>query len=186
MSKLVYSTITSLDGYIADESGNFDWSAPDQEVFAFINVLERDVDTVLYGRRMYETMVYWETFHGSEDQPSYLRDFAETWRAQDKIVYSTTLGQSTSARTRIERAFVPVEVQRMKESSERDISIGGAHLASQMIEAGLVDEMHLFVAPVTVGGGTPAHPGDSHTSLELLDVKRFESGVVHLHYRFDG
>jgi dihydrofolate reductase len=185
VAKLVYSVITSIDGYVADDNGNIDWGAPDQEVFEFINALERNVGTVLYGRRMYETMVYWETFKVSEDIPGYLRDFAETWRAQDKIVYSTTLQHPSSAKTRIERAFVPDEVQRLKQRSEHDLSIGGAHLASQMIEAGLVDDMHLFVAPLTVGGGTPAHPGESRTNYALEDVRRFESGVVHLHYRYE-
>jgi dihydrofolate reductase len=182
MAKLVYSMITSLDGYVTDESGSFDWATPDAETFTFINDLERSTGTVLYGRRMYETMVFWETFDGSEDEP-YGQDFADIWRAQDKIVYSTTLAEVSSDRTRIERSFVPDAIQRMKDSSDRDLSISGPHLASQAIEAGLVDEMHLFVAPITVGGGTPAHPGDAFTNLELLDVDRFESGVVHLHYR---
>jgi dihydrofolate reductase len=184
MAKLVYSIITSLDGFTADEAGNIDWGEPDAEVFAFINVLEREFGTALYGRRMYETLIYWETFKRSGDEPMFLQDFAETWRAQTKIVYSTTLQRVSSARTEIKHGFVPDDVQRMKELSELDLSIGGPHLASQAIQAGLVDEMHLFVTPITVGGGTPAHPGDAHTMLELLDVNEFESGVVHLHYRF--
>jgi dihydrofolate reductase len=185
MAKLVYSAITSLDGYVADADGNIDWSVPDPEVFEVINDLERDVDTVLYGRRMYETMVYWERFQRSDDVPSYVQDFAGHWRAQTKIVYSTTLEDASSTKTFIEHAFIPETVRQMKQSSEHDLSIGGAHLASQAIEARLVDEMHLFVVPVTVGSGTPANPGEFRTTLELLDVNRYESGIVHLHYRFD-
>jgi dihydrofolate reductase len=185
MSKLVYSAITSLDGYVADADGNFDWSVPDPEVFEVIHDLEREVGPVLYGRRMYETMVYWETVHLSNDDPSYFQDFANNWRAQTKIVYSTTLEHASSANTLIEHAFIPEAVRQMKQSSEHDLSIGGPHLASQAIEARLVDEMHLFVVPVTVGSGTPAHPGELRTKLELLDVNRFESGIVHLRYRFD-
>lgn len=184
-AKLVYSAITSLDGFVADADGNFDWSVPDPEVFSVINDLERDVGTVLYGRRMYQTMVYWETFQRSNDVPSYVQDFADNWRAQTKIVYSTTLEHASSARTLIEHSFIPEAVRQMKQSSEHDLSIGGAHLASQAIDARLVDEMHLFVVPVTVGSGTPANPGELRTNLELLGVTRFESGIVHLHYRFD-
>jgi dihydrofolate reductase len=184
MAKLVYSIITSLDGYIADESGNFDWGQPDEEVSTFINDLERDVGTALYGRRMYETMVYWETFD-EPDADAYVQDWTGIWRAQSKIVYSTTLTTVSSARTRIERAFIPDDVQKMKDSLESDMSIAGPHLASQAMEAGLVDEMHLFVAPVTVGGGTPAHPGEARTDYELLSVNRFGSGFVHLHYLLD-
>jgi dihydrofolate reductase len=185
MAKLVYSMITSLDGFISDEDGAIEWGAPDPEVFAFVNDLERDTGTVLYGRRMYETMVYWETHGASPDDSPVERDFAELWRAQDKIVYSTTLEQVSSARTSLERTFVPDAVRRLKQDSTRDLSIAGPHLASQAIEARLVDDMHLFVVPVTLGGGTPAHPGKEQTDLALLDINRFESGIVHLHYRFD-
>jgi dihydrofolate reductase len=181
MAKLVYSMITSLDGYISDESGSFDWATPDAEVFEFINDMERSVGTVLYGRRMYETMLYWETFDGSDDDPIE-NDFADIWRNQDKIVFSTTLAEPSSAKTRIERTFVPEEVLRMKQTSDTDLSIAGPHIASQAIEAGLVDEMHLFIAPVTLGGGASAHPGEALTELELLDVNRFEGGFLHLHY----
>jgi len=183
VAKLTYSAITSLDGYYSDQDGDFDWAMPDAEVFQFINDMERDVGTYLYGRQMYETMVYWETFEGTDDEPIDT-DFAQLWRAADKVVYSTTLDRASSAKTRIERAFLPDEVRRLKESSDRDLSIGGPHLASQAIEAGLVDEMHLFITPITVGGGTAAHPGESRSNLELLSVNRFESGVVHPHYRF--
>ena len=156
MAKLVYSTIMSLDGYIADDNGNFDWAEPDTEVFAFINDLERGFGTYLYGRRMYETMVYWETFDAAEDEPSCVRDFAAIWRGAAKVVYSRTLGEASSTRTRIERAFDPAAVLRMIGTSGHDISVGGPDLASLAMAAGLIDEMHLFLTPVTVGGGTPA------------------------------
>jgi dihydrofolate reductase len=182
MAKLVYSAITSLDGYIADETGNFDWGTPDSEVFAFINEQERGIGTNLYGRRMYETMVYWETFDGSDGEP-YESDFAEMWRAASKIVFSTTLKTTSSAKTVIESTFDAQLIQRMKQSSDHDISISGANLAGQAIAAGLVDEIHLYVTPVIVGGGNKALPGNVRTALELVGLDRFVSGVVHLHYR---
>jgi dihydrofolate reductase len=182
MAKLLYSAITSLDGYTNDENGNFDWSTPDAELFQFINEHERGFGTYLYGRRMYETMVYWETFEGSDDEP-YLSDFAEIWRTASKIVFSRTLGTASGARTRIEPSFDTAAVRQLKQTSVRDISVSGANLAGQAIEANLVDEMHLFITPVAVGGGTPAHPAHRRSRLELLGVDRFASGVVHLHYR---
>jgi dihydrofolate reductase len=181
-AKLVYSAITSLDGYTADESGKFDWAAPDSEVHTFVNDLERGVGTYLYGRRMYETMVYWETFDAADDQPSCYRDYAEIWRSAAKIVYSRTLEAVSSAGTRIERVFDPDAVLRMKQTAEHDLSIGGPGLAGQVMAAGLVDEIHLFLTPVTVGGGTRAIPDHFRSKLELLGVDRFASGVVHLHY----
>jgi dihydrofolate reductase len=183
MAKLIYSAITSLDGYVADEEGNFDWAAPDEEVHSFVNDLERPVGTYLYGRRMYEVMVYWETAHTLADQPPFSRDFAEIWQAADKIVYSRTLETAGSARTRIERDFDPETVRQLKASAERDITVGGPDLAAQAIEAGLVDEFQLFVAPVVVGGGKRALPDNVRLKLELLDERRFGSGVVYLHYR---
>jgi dihydrofolate reductase len=183
MAKLIYSAITSLDGYVADEEGNFDWAAPDEEVHSFVNDLERPVGTYLYGRRMYEVMVYWETAHTLADQPRVIRDFAEIWQAADKIVYSRTLETAGSARTRIERDFDPETVRQLKASAERDITVGGPDLAAQAIEAGLVDEFQLFVAPVVVGGGKRALPDNVRLKLELLDERRFGSGVVYLHYR---
>jgi dihydrofolate reductase len=186
VAKLVYSAITSLDGYTADEDGNFDWGAPDPEVFAFINDLERGFGTYLYGRRMYETMVYWETFDASEDQPSYLRDFTGLWRAAAKVVYSRTLEVVSSARTRIERAFDTEAVLRMKETAAHDISVGGPDLAGQAMEAGLVDELHLFLTPLTVGGGKSTLPTRFRSNLELLRVDHFEAGVVHVQYRISG
>lgn len=183
MAKLIYSVITSLDGYVADEDGNFDWAAPDEEVHAFVNDLERPVGTYLYGRRMYEVMVYWETAHTLADQPPLIRDFTEIWQAADKIVYSTTLEAVSSAKTRIERGFDPEAVRRMKASAGRDISVGGPGLAAQAIKAGLVDEWHLFVAPIVVGGGTRSLPDRVRLQLDLLDERRFTNGTVHLHYR---
>jgi dihydrofolate reductase len=185
MAKLIYSTNTSLDGYVEDEDGNIDFGRPDPELFAFINDLERGTDTVLYGRLTYETMVYWETHGSSDDDSAFEHDFAAKWRSQDKIVYSTTLDQVSSARTTLERTFVPDAIRQLKANSRSDLSISGPHLASQAIEAGLVDEMHLFVVPVTLGGGKAAHPGKERTDLTLLDLRRFGGGAVHLHYRFD-
>jgi dihydrofolate reductase len=183
MAKLIYSAITSLDGYVADVDGNFDWAAPDEEVHSFVNDLERQVGTYLYGRRIYEVMVYWETAHTLPDQPRVVEDFAEIWQAADKIVYSKTLETVSSARTRIERDFDPEAVRQMKASAERDISVGGPDLAAQAIRAGLVDEYHLFLTPVVVGDGKPSLPDNVRLQLELLDEGRFGSGVVHLHYR---
>ena len=150
VAKLVYSAITSLDGYTADVSGNIDWGAPDPEVHSFINGLERGIGTYLYGRKMYEAMVYWETFDAADDEPLEVRDFTEMWRAAAKVVYSRTLGTVSSDRTRIERLFDPAAVLQMKESARYDLSVGGPELASQAMTAGLVDEMHLFVTPVTL------------------------------------
>ncbi len=183
MAKLIYSAITSLDGYVADEHGNFDWATPDEEVHTFVNDLERPVGTYLYGRRMYEVMVGWETAHTLADQPPFMRDFAEIWRAADKIVYSKTLETESSAKTRIERDFDPGAVRQMKATAQRDLTVGGPDLAAQAIKAGLVDEYHLFVAPVVVGGGKPCLPDNVHLLLELLDERRFGGGVVHLRYR---
>jgi dihydrofolate reductase len=183
MAKLIYAAITSLDGYVADENGNFDWAAPDEQVHAFINDLERPIGTYLYGRRMYEVMRYWETAPTAGDEPPVIRDYAELWRAADKVVYSTTLDEVSSARTRIERDFDAGAVRELKASAERDLTVGGSELAAQAIKAGLVDELHLFLTPVLVGGGNRALPDDVRVQLELLDERRFGNGVVHLHYR---
>jgi dihydrofolate reductase len=182
MAKLIYSAITSLDGYVADEDGNFDWAAPDEGVHTFVNDVERSVGTYLFGRRMYEVMVAWETMPLG-DQPPVVRDFAEIWRAADKVVYSKTLQTVSSARTRTERDFDAEAVRRMKVTARRDISVGGPNLAAQAIEAGLVDECHLYFTPIVVGGGTRSLPNDVRVKLELLDERRFGNGVVHLHYR---
>jgi dihydrofolate reductase len=186
MARLIYSAITSLDGYVADENGDFDWAAPDDDVHAFVNDLERPVGTHLYGRRMYEVLVVWESVPTGPDQLPVVSDFAEIWRAADKVVYSRTMKSGSSARTRIEREFDPEAVSRMKAESTSDISIGGPELAGQALEAGLVDELHLFVVPVVIGGGNPALPRGVRLDLELLDEKRFASGVVHLHYAIRG
>jgi dihydrofolate reductase len=180
VAKLVYSAIASLDGYVADEDGNFDWSMPDEEVHAFVNDLEREVGTYLYGRRLYEVMGVWETLQS--DHPV-MRDYADIWRAAEKVVYSRTLETPSTERTRIEREFDPEAVRQMKASAQRDISVGGAELAGQAIGAGLVDECHLVLSPVVVGGGKRALPDGVRWQLELIDERRFGNGVVHLHYR---
>ncbi len=181
MPKLIYAPIASLDGYVEDEAGNFDWAAPDDEVMAAVNDLERPIGTHLYGRRMYETMVFWETV-STTDQPEGARDFAEIWRAADKVVYSRSLETASSARTRIERDLDPDAVRRLKETSEADISIGGADLAGQALALGLVDECHLFLGPMLVGGGKRALPAGLRAQLELLGERRFRNGVVLLRY----
>jgi len=183
MAKLIYAAIASLDGYVEDEEGKFDWAMPDEELHAFVNDLERPIGTYLYGRRMYETMVFWETASTEADEPAVFTDYAEIWRAAEKIVYSRTLQRATSAKTRIESEFDRDAVRRLKQSSRADISIGGAELAGHAIGVGLVDECHLFLFPIVVGGGKRALPGNVRAQLELRDERRFPNGVVHLHYR---
>jgi dihydrofolate reductase len=180
--KLIYSAIASLDGYTADASGGFDWAAPDDELHAFVNDLERPVGTYLYGRRMYETMVYWETAHELPDSSSVSRDFTDIWQAADKVVFSKTLAAVSSAKTRIERDFDPVAIRDLKATAERDVGVGGAELAGQAIAAGLVDELQLFSVPVLVGGGKRSLPDDVRADLELLEVRRFDRGVVYRRY----
>jgi dihydrofolate reductase len=182
VAKLIYSPIASADGYVEDKEGKFGWAAPDDEVHAFVNDLERPIGTYLYGRRMYETMMFWETVSADGDEAGVARDFAGIWRAAEKIVYSRTLRTPSSGRTRIERDFDPAAIRRLKESSARDISVGGAELAGEAMAAGLVDECHLFLAPVIVGGGKRALPDDVRAQLELLAERRFRSGVVLLRY----
>jgi dihydrofolate reductase len=181
VAKLTYSAIASLDGYIEDEEGRFDWAEPDEEVHSFINELERQCGTYLLGRRLYEVMVAWETT-GFGDEPRYIQDFAEIWRGADKIVYSSTLEEVSSARTRIERDFDLAAVRQMKTTAERTIGVGGAALASTVFRAGLIDELHLFVVPIVVGGGKQALPDDARVELELLDERRFTGGFVYLRY----
>src|SRR5579875_3652473 len=173
MAKLIYSAIASADGYVEDAKGNFDWGAPDEEVLRFINDLERPVGTYLYGRRMYETMVYWETGHTRPGLSPGSQDFAAIWQAAEKVVFSTTLESVPSARTRVERGFDVATVQHLKSAASQDMSVGGADLAGQAIRAGLVDELQLFLVPVLVGGGKPALPGDVRVGLELRDTRRF-------------
>jgi dihydrofolate reductase len=172
--------IASLDGYVADADGKFDWAVPDEEVHRFVNDLERPIGAYLYGRRMYEVMRYWETAETASDP--FTQDYAAIWQAADKIVYSRTLQAVSSARTRIERAFEPEAVRQLKAAAERDLSVGGPALAAEALKAGLVDECHLFLIPVVVGGGKRSLPDDVRLELELLDERRFGGGTVHLHY----
>lgn len=183
MAVLIYSAIASLDGYVADEDGRFDWAEPDDEVHSFINDLERPIGTHLYGRGLYEVLAYWESPPGIADQPLYIQDFAEIWQAAEKIVYSRTLEKAVSARTRIEREFDPDAVRQMKVDADRDLLIGGPDLAAQAFEAGLVDELDLFIAPAVVGGGTRFLPDKIRLKLELLDERRFRNDTVFLRYR---
>ena len=183
MARLIYSAIMSLDGYIADADGRFEWAAPDEEVHAFVNKLERPVGTYLYGRLMYETMRYWETAHTLADRSPVSLDFARIWQAADKIVYSTTLQTPDTARTRVEQDFDPVQDRKLKQAAGRDFTVGGARLAAQAISAGLVDEYQLFVVPVVVGGGIRALPDQVRLHLALAGERRFGSGTIYLCYR---
>jgi len=182
MAKLIYSAIASLDGYVEDEDGKFDWAAPDEEVHAFVNELERSVGTYLLGRRMYETMVFWETPPDLAEEPPVIREFAELWQSADKFVYSTSLESARSAKTTVVRAFDTDFVTNLKVTKKADISVGGPALASQAIAAGLVDEYQLFFVPVVVGGGKRSLPGGVRRELELLDERRFRNGTVYLRY----
>ena len=173
----------SLDGYVADERGNFDWAAPDEEVHRFVNDLSRPIGTFLLGRRMYETLRYWEDPPGLDSQPSVIQDFTAIWRGADKVVYSRTLERASTARTRVERDFDPEQVRGMKAAAKQDVSVGGPHLAAEAMRAGLVDEFHLVVVPVIVGGGNRALPDGVLLELELVDERRFTGGALHLHYR---
>ena len=184
MAKLLYSALASLDGYIADKNGNFDWAAPDIEVHQAANDLARGVGTFLLGRRMYEVLAVWDTLD-TADEPAVIGEFAQIWRSAEKIVYSRSLVQPLPARTRIERGFDAAAVREMKATAERDLSIGGADLAGQAFKAGLIDECHLFLNPVIVGGGTLALPQEFFANLELVDERRFASGVVYLRYRIN-
>lgn len=183
MALLVYSALTSLDGYVADAAGAFDWAEPDEEVHAFVNELERAAGTYLFGRRMYEVMRWWEAVPDLAAQPAVVREFAALWRAADKVVYSRTLERVTTARTKLERLFDPGVVRALKASASRDVSVGGPGLAAQALAAGLVDELHLFVVPVLVGGGTRCLPDGVRLGLELLDERRFAAGTVYVRYR---
>jgi dihydrofolate reductase len=182
MGKLTYSMSTSLDGYVADEAGTFDWAAPDEELHTFINDVTAPVGTYLYGRRMYETMVYWETAHTVPDQPDFVLDWARMWQAADKVVYSTTLDRVASARTRLEREFDPDAVLELKASTEQDLTVEGPGLAAAALRAGLVDEIAQYLSPAVVGGGTPFFPDGVRLGLELGDERRFGNGVVYVRY----
>jgi dihydrofolate reductase len=183
VGKLIYSAIASLDGYVEDRDGSFDWARPDEEMHSFVNQLERSLGTHLYGRRLYETMVAWETIDTGPEQEPAMREYAEIWRAAEKIVYSRTLDRVRSERTRIEQVFDPAAVRRLKAGCEHDLGIGGAGLAGEAIAAGLVDEIRLLLVPVAVGGGKPALPREVRLELELRELRRFDSGAVHLRYR---
>jgi dihydrofolate reductase len=183
MARLIYSPISSLDGYIEDASGSIDWAAPDEEVLAFVNDLERPIGLYLYGRRMYEAMLYWETAHAIPDQSKLMQDFTDLWQAADKIVYSKSLQAVTSARTNVERDLNPEAIRHLKAAATADITVGGAELAAQAISVGLVDEMRLFLVPVVLGAGKPALPDHIRLELQLLDERRFKSDVIYLRYR---
>jgi dihydrofolate reductase len=182
MVDLVYTANVSLDGYTEDADGRIEWSAPDEEVFSFIRELERPAGTYLYGRRMYETMLYWES---ADPDEGYVREFAEIWRNADKLVYSRSLGSVSSARTRLEHDFDPEAVRRLKAGAARRITIGGANIAGQALAAGLIDELRLLTVPVVLGGGKPWLPIGVSLPLHLLETRRFASGVVYLRYRLD-
>ena len=179
MGRLIYSMITSLDGYVADEKGNFDWAEPDEEVHRFVNDRERAVGTYLYGRRMYETMVYWET---QGEETDFSRDYATIWRSANKVVYSRTLSRASSKSTRVMREFDVDGVRRLKAETEKDLTISGPELAGQALRAGLVDEIGLFVVPLIVGGGHPALPHNVHVKSHLIEERRFANGTVFLRY----
>jgi dihydrofolate reductase len=183
MGKLIYSAITSLDGYVEDADGTFEWAAPDDEVHQFINDLERSVGTYLYGRRMYETMVGWETDPTLAATSPPMSDFARLWQAADKVVYSSSLETVPTERTHIERSFQPDSVRQLKSASDRDLTVGGPELAAHAFAAGLVDECHLFLVPIVVGGGKRSLPDGVRIELDLFDERRFDSGFVHLRYR---
>jgi dihydrofolate reductase len=183
MAKLIYSVMTSLDGYINDKEGKFDWGEPDQEVHSFVNELERPIGTYLYGRRLYEVMSYWQDPGDLEGAEEHHRDYARIWQAADKVVYSSSLESVSTPRTRLEREFDPHAVRELIDAAEADLGIGGSTLAAEALRAGLVDELHQFLYPVIVGGGTPWLPDGLRLDLELLDERRFSTGVVYLHYR---
>lgn len=184
MGKLIYPINVSLDGYMEDERGDIEWSASGEEEFAFWTEFQRPIGTCVYGRRMYESMVYWETASAKPgDQPEAIREFAQIWRAAEKLVYSRTLPSAASAKTRLEREFDADAIRRLKESSAADLTIGGPELAGRAMRAGLVDECHLLVNPILLGGGKRAWPDNLRVQLELLGERRFRSGTVHQHYR---
>lgn len=183
MAQLIYSAISSLDGYIEDRDGNFDWAMPDEEVHRFINNLERNAGTYLYGRRMYEIMTVWETDPNLAADSPLTQDFAQVWQAAEKIVYSKTLTAASTRKTRIERNFDPEAIRQLKKTAQHDIAIGGPELAAHAFRSGLIDECHLFLAPIVVGGGKPALLDDVRLELELLEERRFDNGMVFLRYR---
>jgi dihydrofolate reductase len=183
MAKLIYSAFTSLDGYVADETGNFDWAELSDEVHAYINSRESQIGTYLFGRKVYESVAVWESPDVLPGLTPTALEFAPIWQAAEKIVYSTTLPRLTTARTRLERRFEPDVVRELKAGATRDLEVGGPTLAAQAIRAGLVDEYHLLIAPIIAGGGNPYLPGKVSVKLELLDERRFDNGLVYVRYR---
>lgn len=183
MARLVYTAIASLDGYVNDAKGSFDRLAPDEEVHRFANELEAGIGTQVYGRRLYDVMQAWQTMPDGPDEPAVIREYAELWRDADKVVYSRTLDAVTTPRTRLERALDPSGLRRLVDAADRDVSIGGPTLAGQALAAGIVDEVHLLLCPVLLGGGTRALPDGVSLDLDLVGERRFGSGVVHLHHR---
>jgi dihydrofolate reductase len=183
MARLIFPAISSLDGYIEDSNGRFDWTTPDEEVHQFINDLERSAGTHIYGRRMYETMMVWETDPNLAAESPILRDYAEIWQAADKIVYSKTMQAVSTRKTQLQRNFNPADIRQLKEAAEQDILIAGPELAAHAFRAGLIDECHLFLAPVILGGGKPALPDNIRLQLELVEERRFANGMVFLRYR---
>ena len=186
MAKLIYGMNVSLDGFMEDASGSIDWAEPSEEVHAFFNDLERPIGTALYGRRLYETMAVWETDPSLAAESEVLADYARVWRDTDKVVYSTTLDSPATARTRIERTFDAEAIGQLKAAADRDVTVGGAELAGHAFRAGLVDELYLMVAPVSLGRGKRALPDDLRLGLELIDQTRFDNGSVYLRYRVSG
>lgn len=183
MGKLIYSAITSLDGYIADAAGNFDWGEPDAEVHSYLNDLERSAGVHLYGRKLYEVLAVWEEFYEKPDLPEVYRDYATLWHHAQKVVFSRTLTEVNTPRTSLERSFDPEALRRLKAQTPGDLVIGGAELAGQALMAGLVDELNLVIPPVLLGGGKRALPKNFSTTLELAVQRQFANGVVHLGYR---
>jgi dihydrofolate reductase len=186
VGRLIYSTQVSLDGFIEDRSGSFGWSEPDDEVHAYINDVLRPIGTHLYGRRLYDVMVFWETVPDDSSVPPVQRDFGRVWRGADKVVYSRTLDRPASGRTTLEREFDPDAVRRLKAESDADLLVGGAELAGAALRAGLVDEVGLFVFPLLLGGGRSAWGEDVRARLELREERRFGGGIVHLRYDVAG
>ena len=183
MAHLIYSAISSLDGYIEDRNGKFDWAAPDEEVHSFINNLERTVGTYLLGRRMYETMMVWETDPEFAADSPITQDFAQIWQAANKIVYSRALAAASTRQTQIERNFNPEAIRQLKKTTQHDILIGGPGLAAHAFRSGLIDEVQLFLVPVIVGGGKPSLPDDVRLELQLLEERRFSNGTIYLRYQ---
>ena len=183
MARLIYAAICSLDGFVNDADGNFDWAMPDEEEHAFVNELESSIGTYIYGRRMYEIMQVWADFPGIEDEPEVVQNYAKVWAGADKHVFSATLTSVSTARTHLHRVFDPERVRELKENVAHDVSIGGPTVAAAALRAGLVDDIHLLLHPVLIGTGTPVFPSDFRHDLELLEQRQFASGVVHLHYR---